>query len=374
MSRTISAVTKRDGGTESGGVVLLGHLDIPTADSVRLGQVDRFAGWALLIDGTPIAQIAVMHGDEVIGTCRYGLARPDVLRAHPDRIDAGQSGFSGEVSLPSNLTGPFSVAVWDERGRRHMLPGFKPRPASFVLGPWATTLATVDRTIHPNCEMLRHAISRLDSDAAATQYYFRSAEPLIHNLLLFADAHQIDVSRTSILDFASGYGRLTRYLVKLFESVTVADTEPAMLAFNAERFGASGFLSPPNQSRSVRDHPCRYDFVFSFSLFSHLNEAAWMEWFAALFGLVGPGGFLIFSAHGHALAKLLRPAIAESGGGGATSSSGARTRHAEGWTIRPTAWLWLHPRSLNGPRRASQVPTWSGTTKGTSSTSTTTYT
>jgi SAM-dependent methyltransferase len=167
-------------------------------------------------------------------------------------------------------------------------------------------VAKLDRTIHPDCEMFAYARTRLASDEAATDYFFESAERVVGGLLEFLDDRGLDPGTSSILDFASGYGRFTRYFALLFERVTVADTEPAMLAFN-ERFGAAGFLSPPHDTDAVKRHPGRYDVVFCFSLFTHLTEAVWPEWFGALFRLVATGGHLIVSTHGYELFALLDP-------------------------------------------------------------------
>ena len=172
--------------------------------------------------------------------------------------------------------------------------------------PLDAVVATVDRTIHPDCEMLAYARSRLETDEAARAYFFDSAELVVRNLLDFLDSRGVDRSASSILDFASGYGRFTRYFALLFRSVSVADTEPEMLSFN-RRFGADGFLSSPRDVGATERHPGRYDVVFCFSLFTHLTEVVWSEWFRALFGLVAPRGHLVVSTHGYELFALLDP-------------------------------------------------------------------
>lgn len=101
-----------------------------------------------------------------------------------------------------------------------------------------------------------------------------------------------------VLDFAAGCGRATRFLVRRCEpgTVTVAEIDPAALAFQEAAFGVGTMLSPPDAA-SFR--PGRvYDAVAASSFFSHLSEDRFGPWLEALWSAVAPGGILVFSTHG----------------------------------------------------------------------------
>lgn len=101
----------------------------------------------------------------------------------------------------------------------------------------------------------------------------------------------------SLLDFASGYGRVTRFLVREVppERVWVADVYAEGVRFQAERFGVHALVS----SIRPEDFVCaeRFDAILVTSLFTHLPEERFVAWLRVLLGLLNPGGLLAFSAH-----------------------------------------------------------------------------
>ncbi len=163
------------------------------------------------------------------------------------------------------------------------------------------------RVIHPKCEMNKYARQMLQSDEQATEYYFQSAEFLICNLVKYFEEEAVDSKNMTILDFASGYGRFTRYFVRLFKQVTVADLEPEMLDFCKNEFGADGFLSSAKNTLAIEEHSRRYDVVFCFSLFTHLRQDFWKDWFEKLYSLVAPNGYFIISTQGYKLFAKVDP-------------------------------------------------------------------
>lgn len=102
----------------------------------------------------------------------------------------------------------------------------------------------------------------------------------------------------SLLDFASGFGRSTRFLVRLLahERITVAEIDPAAVRFQQETFGVHGVV-PGTGPESLRLDGS-FDVVLASSFFSHLPAARFEAWMARLYALVAPGGLLIFSVHG----------------------------------------------------------------------------
>ncbi len=104
-----------------------------------------------------------------------------------------------------------------------------------------------------------------------------------------------------VLDFASGYGRITRFLVREIppERVWVADVYAEGVRFQEERFGVHGLVSTVRPE----DFSCgeRFDAILVTSLFTHLPEERFVAWLRVLLGLLEPGGMLAFSAHSPAV-------------------------------------------------------------------------
>lgn len=107
-----------------------------------------------------------------------------------------------------------------------------------------------------------------------------------------------EAGRPRVLDFASGWGRVTRFLVRRRPAadLTVSDIDAAAVAWQRRRFGVGGFPSVERPEDLATDE--RFDAVVCLSLFSHLPEATFRRWLARLVDLVAPGGLLLFSVHG----------------------------------------------------------------------------
>lgn len=100
----------------------------------------------------------------------------------------------------------------------------------------------------------------------------------------------------SVLEFACGYGRLTRHLARAIPGrLACADVLPGSAQFLREHFGVEAFES----ARDPREvsWPRRYELVFVLSLFTHLPISSWRSWLARLGEAVEPGGLLVFSVH-----------------------------------------------------------------------------
>jgi len=105
------------------------------------------------------------------------------------------------------------------------------------------------------------------------------------------------------LDFASGYGRVTRFLVQHIEPsrLWVSDILAEAVKFQKANLGVHGFVSvsDPNQLE-VAD---RFDCILACSLFTHLPESTFVNWLEKLYGLLAPNGLLIISTHDQFLLK-----------------------------------------------------------------------
>jgi hypothetical protein len=106
----------------------------------------------------------------------------------------------------------------------------------------------------------------------------------------------------SLLDFAAGYGRVTRHIATDLQPdrIWISEIDPGAVEFQENTFGVHGLRSTaePGAFRPGRDFSC----VLVSSLFTHLPEARFLPWLERLLSLVREGGLLAFSVHDMALA------------------------------------------------------------------------
>jgi SAM-dependent methyltransferase len=168
----------------------------------------------------------------------------------------------------------------------------------------ASTPAAVDA----RDEMLEFLASSLDGDRERALYaYFQSGLAIAGAMLQLLRWRFGEPARVGrLLDFASGYGRVTRFLLAEVpaERVWVSDVYEEGVRFQQERFGVHGIVSAvaPEDFAAAG----RFDAILVTSLFTHLPEERFVGWLARLLGLLAPGGLLGFSVHGE---ELLAPGV-----------------------------------------------------------------
>lgn len=159
----------------------------------------------------------------------------------------------------------------------------------------------LNRAIDERDDMLDYALKTFeqDRDRALTSYFQNALEQ-------FALVRHVARWRGSrprrMLDFASGYGRLTRLLVheQLADEVTVSDILGEGMDFQAAQFGVRTILS--KKTPEEFEAPEKYDLIFVASLFTHLPPATFTRWLRRLAELLTPDGLLMFSVHDESLA------------------------------------------------------------------------
>jgi SAM-dependent methyltransferase len=156
----------------------------------------------------------------------------------------------------------------------------------------------LNTNIHPADQMFNFITSTRGSGSVAQSEYFTSGVQLLkvlEQLVQWKFGSFDNVG--SLLDFASGYGRLTRFLVHRMppDRIWVSDIQADAVSFQQSEFGVQGFVSTPDPA----DLPCErtFDFIFVASLFSHLPDATFRAWLKKLHSLLSPGGLLVFSAN-----------------------------------------------------------------------------
>jgi cyclopropane fatty-acyl-phospholipid synthase-like methyltransferase len=149
----------------------------------------------------------------------------------------------------------------------------------------------------------------------AIRHYFsngnNSAEKL--KAILSADLGININENRSFLEFASGYGCVTRHLLKKLPEFEFAasDIHPE----------ANQFLEKISGCKTVQSHKVpekypthTYDIVFALSFFSHMPRTTWSRWLQTLVNRLNINGFLIFTTHGLASHKMMNSPILEDDG------------------------------------------------------------
>jgi SAM-dependent methyltransferase len=161
----------------------------------------------------------------------------------------------------------------------------------------------VVREIHSRDDMLRYAMIQSSGDVAGAHLDY-----MANGLVVLQSMRQLVRWRFggwdgvgAVLDFAAGFGRVTRMISHDVpdERLWAAEIDPAALEFLSDTIGVRTIASAAHPS----EMDCRnqFDLILVSSLFSHLPEALFIAWLERLAGLLQPGGMLAFSVHDKAL-------------------------------------------------------------------------
>lgn len=121
----------------------------------------------------------------------------------------------------------------------------------------------------------------------------------LSELMWLLEVHDLPLTKvTSFLEFASGFGRFTRHLVKRLPAgaLCVSDIVPESMAFLPAHFPVQAVVSSAVPEELAL--PRQFQVIFVLSLFSHLPAASWSRWLARLWRATAPAGLLVFTTHG----------------------------------------------------------------------------
>lgn len=135
--------------------------------------------------------------------------------------------------------------------------------------------------------------------ADAINYYFddgaRSARKVADHVARFARPAE-DVRH--VLEFASGYGAVTRHLTSALHGYQLAscDIHPEAIDFLSAEIGVPTVTSASSPDDFTPQET--YDVVFALSFFSHMPRSTWSSWLARLIDTLRTDGILLFTTHG----------------------------------------------------------------------------
>jgi SAM-dependent methyltransferase len=185
------------------------------------------------------------------------------LQTHPILFFAPQLPGRGvpEAATPLGLEG--ENADWPEEIRR--------------LCHKAGARYQVCAQVHPEDFIFRFACTHpgFSTPAAAIGYYFldgRRSALKVRDLIITTLPHR--KAPLKVLEFASGYGAVTRHASRLLpHSLSCCDIHPAANAFNARHFGVTTLAS--SEIPEALELPHHYDLIFVLSFFSHMPRTTW---------------------------------------------------------------------------------------------------
>ncbi len=160
--------------------------------------------------------------------------------------------------------------------------------------------------VHPADHMFRFLVENpvFNSQGDAVNYYFDDGARSYRKLLdILTDVCHLPRDRPiRLLEFASGYGCVTRHARSLApcHTVTACDIHPEAVRFIQQNLNTEAILS--NRLPESCDLAPDYDVVFALSFFSHMPKQSFGRWLNRLARLLNATrsvpGWLIFTTHG----------------------------------------------------------------------------
>jgi SAM-dependent methyltransferase len=151
----------------------------------------------------------------------------------------------------------------------------------------------VSAEIHPSDHIFRFMREHpVVGPRAAAEYFSDGRDCAVKLRTLIEERRPVD--SVSILEFASGYGRVSRHLPKVIPeaTLTACDIHAEAVRF-IDWLGVESILSRENPDDFNAGRA--FDVVFALSFFSHIPQTTWTRRLRRLLDCTLPGGLLIFT-------------------------------------------------------------------------------
>ena len=173
--------------------------------------------------------------------------------------------------------------------------------SEFKIRETAAAPFNVNPEIHPEDFIFQFLLdheSYPTYEAAANTYFSDGRNSALKFKSLIEDVCPSNNSQLKILEFASGFGCVTRHLGQVLPNcdITVCDIHPAAVDFTQEKLGHKAILSKSKPEDLTIDE--KFDIVFALSFFSHMPKATFRRWLNRLASFLKPDGHLIMTTHG----------------------------------------------------------------------------
>lgn len=171
-------------------------------------------------------------------------------------------------------------------------------------------MSDVISSIHPNDLIFTYLAKNLKEPTASEHYLgdgLRSAR-LLRSVIENDTSVSLD-QPFEMLEFASGFGRVTRHFKTEIPNaiVTASDIHPEAMSFTERELGIKTSISQSKpESFNLQK---QFDIVFALSFFSHMPDRTFGPWLESLFRHVKMGGSLIFTTHGDTTIRKYEPQI-----------------------------------------------------------------
>ncbi|WP_161634578.1 class I SAM-dependent methyltransferase [Mesorhizobium loti] len=247
----------------------LAHADWEEHDTVRFFDSEYY-----LRNNPDVASAGVNPLLHYLRTGRHEGRLPKAAAHVPDNRAQAQQ-LPVTESEDERVVGTVAIGEMDAAAKRY------------------SAIYRVSPALHSEDHMLAHFLKL--SAEGGLKFYFKGGLADAEQLMTTIEGLGIDMENLRVLEFAAGYGRLTRHLQKLCD-LTVSDIHPEAVEFVRKNCGCPAYLSS-NDPEQLKI-PGQFNIVAVISLFSHLPDRTFGRWLSALYALVAPGGYLIFTTIG----------------------------------------------------------------------------
>lgn len=211
-----------------------------------------------------------------------GRARPKPILEQSEAVTASDASGPDESDKAVNI-GVFTQEMLDLHSISARRYGVEPTVHAADFMYWFH----VGNECHPSVEIPIH-------------YYFDDGSVSAHKLVVIMESEGLGgEEKVKVLEFASGYGMVTRHLKRYPQlDLVCSDIHQDAIDFLQNTLGARAFLSnsQPEEFRSEE----KFDATFALSFFTHMPKDSFGRWIGALYRTLKPRGRLIFTTHGYA--------------------------------------------------------------------------
>lgn len=276
--------------------------------NVRIHEQRWIAGCVISVEPSSAAPVLGLESTDGTTFAEHaGLPNPEyfVALASNAELPAGRISvmFSGSPGQPSEV----QAAGSDSQS--------EPRTLEDLCREAASSLNVSDK-VHDNDPIFRFLIANpaFSSTAAAVSYYFNDGANSARKIRRAIEKYVPAQGARRILEFASGYGPVTRHAVRELaqHELHACDTHPDAVAFLQGELGAKSLLSSAQPQSLV--FPVQYDFIYALSFFSHVPDRTWGDWIRRLVDALVPDGVLLFTTHGRISRKFFPDAVLDERG------------------------------------------------------------